>query len=237
MLAYLELFPLSPRGWTGELIYFPLKIYQQFPAQSLAAILIISIASVLLPLNLISSTILLVISMALVPMAPKLYSGADLVLAVFMGFAWILVLVRDYPRPFLNRITFSELVFFFLKMHVGFIYLESGVDKLFSEAWRSGEALYMATQLPYHVPPHLRIDLPDLAYPVISWMIILFEVGFIVLIWPLKTRKFILFSGVIFELIIFWYFSIPDFALVMLCGYIPFLKAGPPIQDFFKRAA
>jgi len=236
MITYLEIFPTESSGLTTNFLLNPFDLYIKYPAYFLSGILVISGVSIFLPLNLLSSTILLVTSYSLVPMAPKLYSGADLVLTVFLGYAWVLVLVRGYPRNFLNKITYPDLIFFFLKMHLGFIYLQSGVDKLFSPYWRSGEALYIATRLPSYVPAHLQMDLPGIVFQGLSWLVIRFEILFIVLIWHSKTRNFILFTGVIFELIIFWYFSIPDFALVMLCGYIPFLKKGPPIQDFFKRS-
>jgi hypothetical protein len=58
---------------------------------------------------------------------------------------------------------------------------------------------------------------------VIAWFTILFELNFAILIWIKEFRGFVLLIGVVFHLAIAIFLSLPDFGLIMLIAYLPFL--------------
>lgn len=114
----------------------------------------------------------------------------------------------------------------FSKIFVVMIYFISGVDKLGSEAWRSGDAMTMIGQLDFLINPNLADFMPkgDTANMILSWITIAFELSFAVLVWFRPIRKWILLCGVIFHLVIGVFMSLPDFAVIMMVAYLIFLN-------------
>ena len=99
------------------------------------------------------------------------------------------------------------------------------VDKLLSEAWRSGEAFVYIRHLEFFYNPVLPRGFENNAWDfVLSWCTILFELSFVVLIWNRHTRIAAIIIGVIFNLFIWIVLSIPDFALLMILSFVIFLK-------------
>lgn len=113
------------------------------------------------------------------------------------------------------------------QVQIAFMYLTSGWDKLISIEWRNGDAMYNLLHVDFYAVPWLRETLgnSDAAMLVtVSWMVILFELLFPVLIWFNKTKALILIPGVLFHLFIGLFLSLPDFALTMMWCYILFMK-------------
>jgi len=113
------------------------------------------------------------------------------------------------------------------QMQIAFMYLISGWDKLISEEWRSGEAMFNLLHVDFYAVPWLRDTLGNADNSiliVVSWMVILFELLFPVLIWFNQTRTIILTTGILFHLFIALFLSLPDFGLTMIWCYVLFLK-------------
>jgi hypothetical protein len=127
-------------------------------------------------------------------------------------------------------------------MQIAFIYLISGWDKLIFEEWRNGVAMFNLLNVDFYAVPWLRETLgsadPTMLIAV-SWMVILFELLFPVLIWFNKTRTFILITGVLFHLFIALFLSLPDFGLTMIWCYVVFIsgKNLSFIQDWVSKMA
>jgi hypothetical protein len=115
---------------------------------------------------------------------------------------------------------------FTIKIQVAIIYLLSGVDKLYSDAWRSGTAIEYMVSLDYLFNPRLEGIFPSIPWLnfLIAWMVILFEVGFAVLIWTKKFRLGLLTAGVLFHLAIIIVLSLVDFGLIMIISYLIFIS-------------
>ena len=104
-------------------------------------------------------------------------------------------------------------------------YLISGLDKLFSDTWRSGEAFAYITHLDFFYNPILPSGFEGPVWNLIfSWSTILFELLFVVLVWNRHTRLVILALGIFFNLYIWIVLSVPDFAILMIVSFLIFLK-------------
>jgi len=153
-------------------------------------------------------------------------SGADYIF--FMLALWCVPMVT---RPMFKSETGSTIQkacynsgVILCKLQIVFIYLVSGWDKLNSEVWRSGQAFDYITHLGNMFNPMFSgvFDNPLLQL-ILSWITILFELAFVVLIWFRKTKIPMLIMGVLFHLFIWIVLSLPDFAAVMIVSYIIFL--------------
>ena len=121
------------------------------------------------------------------------------------------------------------------KLYVASIYLISGLDKLGSEAWRSGDAFSYIAQLDFIVNPGLASLIPESEEGrlVISWLTILFELSFPVLIWIGRIRLWVCLVGVVFHVVIGVFLSLPDFAGIMMVSYLLFFND----SDYRKLSA
>jgi hypothetical protein len=112
-----------------------------------------------------------------------------------------------------------------IKVQLAIIYLLSGIDKLYSPAWRNGDAIQYMVSLDYLFNPKLVGIFPSHPWLnfILSWMVILFEMLFPVFIWKNRFRLWMLLIGTLFHLIIIILLSLVDFGLIMLISYIIFL--------------
>jgi hypothetical protein len=71
------------------------------------------------------------------------------------------------------------------------VYASSGIEKALGPGWRNGEAIWRALML----PEYRRFDFSFLAaHPwmavVLGWLVLAVEIGYPVLVWPRRTRRF-----------------------------------------------
>lgn len=110
-------------------------------------------------------------------------------------------------------------------IQVALIYLISAWDKLLSPAWRNGDAfLYIRNIDTTFNPLLLPLTQSEVMSFTLSWVTILFEFLFVILVWKKRTRLFILCVGIVFHLVIWFMLSLPDFALLMILCYLIFIK-------------
>src|SRR5262249_34667257 len=111
------------------------------------------------------------------------------------------------------------------QLQVAAIYLKSGVDKIMSSAWRSGEVFHFMAQIDESLNPFFIPLLNNsIVNGFLAWATILFELAFPVLVWFRRTRNTALLAGIVFHLLIGWMHDLTDFALVMIVSYLIFLK-------------
>jgi hypothetical protein len=112
-----------------------------------------------------------------------------------------------------------------LQFQLAFTYFISGWDKIWDPMWRSGEAFtYIAHIDTMTNPSATWLFSTATGNIMFSWITILFELLFIVLIWFRRTRVFVLCTGVIFHLFIWWALTLPDFSMIMILSYIIFVR-------------
>lgn len=115
---------------------------------------------------------------------------------------------------------------FLCQLQIVFIYLISGWDKLRSDIWRSGDAMSYITHLDFFYNQQFGVLENHFVNLALSWITIVFELAFVVLIWFNRTRLMVLGIGVVFHLFIWFMLSLPDFALIMMISYLIFLRDG-----------
>lgn len=122
------------------------------------------------------------------------------------------------------------------QLYVASVYLVSGLDKLGSAAWRSGDAIGMVRGLDYMVNPSLKGWIPQGGPGALflAWLTIGFELIFPVLVWFRHTRKGVLIAGVVFHLVIGVFLSLPEFAAIMIVSYAVFLRDAGSLSSKFK---
>lgn len=154
-------------------------------------------------------------------------NGSDLVL-LMLSF-WCIPMARS-PRfktvqgAIVQKVIYN-LAFLFCQLQVVYIYFVSGLDKVLSETWRSGEAFVYIKHLEVLYNPVLPAFFENTYWNIaFSWSAILFELIFVVLVWSNKMRLPILLIGTIFNLFIWIVLSLPDFALIMIVSFLIFLK-------------
>lgn len=166
--------------------------------------------------------------------------GSDFVL--FMLAMWCIP-ITDWPRSKREEgVVVQKAVYnigrLCCQLQVVFIYLVSGLDKLGSGAWRSGDAFVYIRHLEARYNPVLPEFLNGVALNLtFSWGTIAFELLFAALVWVKSTRRYMLAIGILFHLSIWIVLSLPDFALIMILSYLIFLKDTDyeHIMRWFKR--
>lgn len=216
-----------PRSWFGKIIVAPSFLANDNVDVFFTIALIFLFVAFFIRPNYFTTVLFFWLTFNLYIVYLPFANGADLVL--FMLALWCIPIAA---RPEFKSETGSIVQkachnagIILCQLQVIFIYLVSGWDKLNSEAWRSGTAIDYVIHLRNLVNPAFAgmFGHPTLQI-VLSWMTIVFELAFVVLVWFDKTRISILIIGVIFHLFIWIVMSLPDFAITMIISYILFLK-------------
>jgi hypothetical protein len=155
-------------------------------------------------------------------------NGADYILMMLVFFA---IPMSSYPRSKNESLFFVQKVahntgLVLCQIQIALVYIISGLDKIQSEVWQTGDAIHYVNHFTALANPHFSPHLlgpGDLVPFLISWFTILFELNFPILIWLKEFRGFILLVGVVFHICIAIFLSLPDFGVIMLIAYIPFL--------------
>lgn len=123
----------------------------------------------------------------------------------------------------------------FIQIQLCLIYIYSGFEKLKGNSWWDGTALW-------RILANSQIVIMDLSWTrnfsllivFLSFMTVLFEIYFSVLVFNSKTRKYILAAGVVFHAGIGVIMSLFSFAGVMLAPYLLFVKT-ESLKVFLRR--
>lgn len=114
-----------------------------------------------------------------------------------------------------------------LLLSLGFMYLDSGIHKLFAEHWRNGLGAWLPAVMPYYVSPLDMSWLLDLEWveKAIGYTILAFQFVFVFAFYRRSWRVPILLLGISFHLGITLTLNIYPFGLAMLAHYallVPF---------------
>jgi hypothetical protein len=179
------------------------------------------VVSLFLKINYISAFLIFVLSFLFSRATHVIANGSDLILNLFL---FLSIFLSSTPRSknSLVQEKFSILRNFFLLMcrvQLALIYLLSGFDKIMSEAWRSGEAVFSIVNLDYFFHPFISHEFSETSCLLLAWAAIVFELSFALLIWVKKLRIPLLILGVLFHLGIAIFLSLPDFGILMILLY------------------
>lgn len=196
------------------------------------AMIVTLLSGILLRVNYISAFLIFVFSFSLSRSIQAVANGSDLVLNLFLFLSIFLCSTPPFKNPTLSegQLVVRNFFFFFCKVQVTLIYLLSGFDKITSEAWRSGEAIFSIVNLDFFFNPLISISLSKTDCLLIAWVTILFELSFAFMIWIKKFRALLLLTGIVFHLAIAFLLSLPDFGLIMILLYSLFIPFEKPLS-------
>jgi hypothetical protein len=229
-----------PASWLGRIVFAPSFLANQNVDIFFGFALVVIAGGFIFPLHYIARVLFFWLTFNLYIVYLPFANGSDIVL--FMLAVWCIPIAS---KPLFKSETIGTIqkacynsAFILAQLQVVFFYLVSGWDKLKSETWRSGVAFdYVAHLGNMYNPMFVDVfDTPVLQL-ILSWIVILFELSFVVLVWFEKTRIPILILGLFFHLFIWIVMTLPDFASVMMVSYILFLKDDDyqRLPDRFKR--
>ncbi|MEQ8361416.1 MAG: HTTM domain-containing protein [Cyclobacteriaceae bacterium] len=229
----------KPFGYNSHLSYLlfaPLvltKINAELFLFSFALLLVIS---VVIRVNYITAFVVCWFSISLSRLFLPIINGSDLVLNLFLIVAIALPLNPKLNFKNSDQIqrVISNVALLFVQIQFALIYLLSGYDKLLSSSWRSGAAIDSINNLTFFHNPFITLHLNEITCLILSWSVILFEIGFGFLIWAQKFRIPLLTIGIFFHLGIAFVLGLVDFALVMMICYgvyLPFKKTNYTVLE------
>jgi len=218
-------FPYTPRSWWTYAIYAPLSLAHPHPKVFLVCFLIILIIGLLIKINYVTAILICWCSISLSRLGLPAANGSDLVLNLFLLLAVVMPVTPSSKHLNIKSIQkhISVIGVLLVQIELTLVYFLSGYDKLMSEAWRSGAAIYSIMNLDFFYNPFLKIALNDTTYILLSWSVIIFELAFTFFVWFRKTRMYILMAGVIFHLGIIVFLGLLDFGILMIITYLIFL--------------
>lgn len=223
-----------------RLLFWPSAWASQHHTVFYAGSLLILTATLFIRWNYISGALFFWICLNLTRLNFSIINGSDLII-IMLSF-WAIGMSTTPAMKSERLLTLQRALFalsvLFCKLQVVGIYLVSGWDKVTDEVWRSGEAFAYIAHFDSLFNPIFSGLLESKGIQLLlSWMTILFELAFVMLVWFRKTRIPVLIAGVIFHLVIMFMLTLPDFGILMILSYLIFLKDSDHdrIKGFFKR--
>lgn len=216
-----------PRSILGKILVGPAYLYNLNPDIFYVVTICVMILIIIVRPTFFTNIIFFWLTLNLYVINLPLTNGSDIVLFILAlwGIPLINRTVLKRPHTEVLQKTAYNLALFCCQLQVVFIYLVSGMDKLLSEVWRSGEAFAYIKHLDFLYNPVLpRFFDHDFWNPILSWVTILFELLLVIFIWTKKFRILFLIMGMIFHLFIWIVLSLPDFAAVMMISLLIFTK-------------
>lgn len=125
-----------------------------------------------------------------------------------------------------------------LQFQVAVMYFATFCHKIKGSSWWDGTAIYTVSQL----IEFKRYPLPFLYsswlfIKISTWITLIFEGSFAILVWWRKTKYHVLAFGVFFHLCLEWHYNIPIFQWVSIFSYAVFLDRQSITREGFANLA
>ncbi|MFO0614992.1 MAG: HTTM domain-containing protein [Polyangiaceae bacterium] len=112
-----------------------------------------------------------------------------------------------------------------IQLEIAYVYLSSFIAKISNTRWRTGIALRDVLSSPVFAEwPAYLSTFPIVGF--LTYMTLVFELGFPLLIWFKKPRPWLILWGIAFHAGIDALMIIPMFSMVMIVCYLPYLTDG-----------
>jgi hypothetical protein len=172
---------------------------------------------------------------------PYIHNAGDTVRVIILfylmltpcGAVWSIdALLRQLRRPQPGPVFVAPWALRLLFVQLVVIYFFNGIFKLAGADWKAGTVLHYVladvsqTRLPFGEWP-----LPEVVLRIMTWAVLLWEIGFPLLVFMPATRTAALVFGVLVHLGIGFGIELAMFAPIMLCLYLPLV----PWERFADR--
>jgi len=218
---YQPLLLASKIAWMG---YAPLLLSKINVSFFLVLFILLVMIGLFFKSNYITAFFIFWFSVSLSKLMFPIINGSDLVLNLFL----LIGIFMSHHRFLVGSEIIGALSIFSVliaQIQLSLIYFLSGYDKLHSEVWRSGAAVFSILNLDFFQNPSFTVNLSSTACWLVGWIVILFELGFAVLIWIKSYRLPILIAGALFHICIIYFLGLLDFGILMILCYAVFLPS------------
>lgn len=122
------------------------------------------------------------------------------------------------------RLLLQNFAILFLQVQVMLLYLVSGLSKLGYAPWLDGSAIQQILQIEHFSALHLPAKNIFLSFFIVllSYAVLAYQLLFPLLVWWEKIKRYFLLFGILMHLYIAFFMGLPDFAFIMLLGYLYF---------------
>jgi len=122
------------------------------------------------------------------------------------------------------RLFIQNFSILFLQVQLMLLYFVSALSKLGYSAWLDGSALQQILQIEHFSALSFKANNMFSSFFVIllSYTVLAFQLLFPFLVWWKKGKRYFLLFGILMHLYIAFFMGLPDFAFVMLLGYLYF---------------
>lgn len=153
-------------------------------------------------------------------------SGGDILAYILLFYLSFVSGNKELKNPDLNQIqnAFNRAFIFLCYFQVILVYAVSAVYKLLSPEWISGSALCSILSVSEYSLPFLQNNIDSLSgiLKVCTWLTLLYQLLFPLLIFNRRIKNYLLAGGVVLHLGIALAMGLLNFSLVMVCCYALF---------------
>ncbi|MBX2894263.1 MAG: hypothetical protein KF763_02390 [Cyclobacteriaceae bacterium] len=220
--SIVEFFPAREYSLVGLVLHAPLQLLNFGLSAFVVVFSLILLTSLVVRINYIGSFLIFWFSVCLSKFLFPVLNGADLVLNLFLLIGLVTPTFPVLKWRGLEKYQKMIAAFgvLFIKVEIALIYFLSGYDKLITDSWRNGNAIFSINNLDFFSNPNLSIQLSGVGALVIAWLVILFELSFAFFIWFERVKKYWLVAGVLFHLAIIIFMGLLDFGVMMILSYL-----------------
>lgn len=224
--------PFTFGSLKGYLLYAPLALARPDLNWFVYALALLIVVGLWVRTNYLTGFLIFWFSLSLSRLCLPVQNGSDVVLNLFL-FLGIFMSGNPSLRSGWSdyQLIISRLVILVAMIQLSLIYFISGLDKLLSESWRSGNAIDSIANLTFYFNPLVDIEMSSGLRMVLCWTVIAFELTFALLIWFRRARKTLIIIGVIFHLLIIALLGLVDFGLVMIVTYSIYFTITPATSN------
>ncbi|MGE0772957.1 MAG: HTTM domain-containing protein [Cyclobacteriaceae bacterium] len=214
------------------LLYAPLALARPDLNWFVYALALLIVVGLWVRTNYMTGFLIFWFSLSLSRLCLPVQNGSDVVLNLFL-FLGIFMPGNPSLRSGWSdyQLIISRFVILVAMIQLSLIYFISGLDKLLSAGWRSGNAIDSIANLTFYFNPLVDIEMSSGLRMVLCWTVIAFELTFALLIWFRRARKTLIIIGVIFHLLIIALLGLVDFGLVMIVTYSIYFTITPATSN------
>lgn len=155
-------------------------------------------------------------------------TGGHHLIQQLLFFHIFLFQLNDHKKSYMASLGrfFHHLAHYSIWLQIAILYLVSGVWKLKGDLWLDGSAMFLTLSFKEFGFPWIANSLKNntIFLQLLTWVVLAYQVLFIVLIWFKPIRKWALLFGAAFHISIIFLIGITDFGLFMIASYSIFIN-------------
>jgi hypothetical protein len=161
-------------------------------------------------------------------------TGGDVLLCLMLFYTGFISEGKKLQNEHFNQVqnAFNRIFTWLCKIQLVIVYAISAIYKLQSPQWLDGSAVQQLLLINEYSFPALQraVCAAPFLFKLLTWLVLLYQLAFPLLVFVKRVKKYLLFSGVVFHFFIAFAMGLFNFSLVMICCYAVF-------YDFEEKTA